>query len=99
MFPNQVQAIVFDKNGPRLVLADHANVPRSTPYYLKICATSGCEELVTFSGQQVQFNGEKYEVLADGKGQIILLGKSRVLAETASSGPVRVEARPIGTKL
>jgi hypothetical protein len=97
MFPNQVQAIVFDREGPRLVLAEKANVPRSTPYYLKICSGTGCQELVTFSGQQILFNGEKYEVLADGKGKILLLGNGRVLAETDPSASIRVQAQAIGT--
>jgi hypothetical protein len=99
LFPNQVQAIVFEQGGPRLILADKANVPRSTPFYLKICGPGGCHEVVTFSGQQIQVNGEKCDVLADGQGRILVVGKSRVWSETASPNPIRIEAKAIGTAL
>src|SRR5688572_22794402 len=37
LFPNQVQAVVFEQEGPRLVLADRASVPANLPVYVRVC--------------------------------------------------------------
>ena len=95
LFPNQLQAIVLDADGPHLVLADKPDVPDSTPYYVKICGSDGCHSFVTFSGQQVQVNGEKCEVLADARGQVFVVGTHAVWSEASPSGAVRVMARPL----
>ncbi len=99
LFPNQVQAIVFDRQGPHLVLADKANVPSSPPFYVKVCGPKGCQGFVTFSGQQIQVNGESCEVLADEQGRIILVGADRVWSGNQASGAIRVEAKPLSTIL
>jgi hypothetical protein len=99
LFPNQVRAIAFGRQGPSLTLADRADVPPSTPFYLKICGPKGCQEFITFSGQQIQIDGEKCEVLADGRGRIIIVGKDAVWSAETSSKAVRVEAKPLGTAM
>lgn len=102
LFPNQVQAIVIDEQGLRLVLAETANVPRSPPLFVKICGPAGCQRFLTFSGQQIRVNGETYEVLADGDGGIILLGANSVWASTqraAMKAGYEVEARSLETTL
>ena len=95
LFPNQIQAIVLDADGPHLVLAQKPDVPDSTPYFVKICGSDGCHSFVTFSGQQVQVNGEKCEVLADARGQVLVVGDHAVWSEASPSGAVRVVARPL----
>lgn len=99
LFPNQVQAIVFDESGPRLVLAAKADVPNSTPLYLKVCGPKGCEGFVTFSGQQIQVNGENCEVLSNGKGKVLLVGNHHVWDETSPSDAIRIQAKPLGMVL
>lgn len=99
LFPNQVQAIVFDRQGPHFILANKANVPSSPPFYVKVCGPKGCQGFVTFSGQQIQLNGENCEVLADEHGQVILVGNNRVWSGHQSSGPIRVDARPLAALL
>lgn len=74
LFPNQVQAIVFDAGGAKIVLADHAEMPDSAALYLKICGAGDCREIVTFSGGQVPVDGESCEVLVSGSGSILLVG-------------------------
>ena len=74
LFPNQLQAIVLDQTGARLVLSPAADVPRSPPLYLRICGPEGCQRFVTFSGQQIRVHGETCEVLVDRRGQIMLVG-------------------------
>jgi hypothetical protein len=95
MFPNQLQAIVFDRQGPRMVLADGAVVPDSTPFYLRVCGSAGCQGFVTFSGQEIQVGGELCEVLADGQGGVMLVGNGHVWSAGDSTSAVRVEARPL----
>lgn len=96
LFPNQVQAIVFDETGPRIVLGEKADVPASTPLYLKICGLRGCQRVVTFSGQQIQVNGETCDVLQDANGNVLLVGKQLVWSSASlnrETGRYRIEAR------
>jgi hypothetical protein len=96
LFPNQLQAIVFEQQGTHLVLAGEPNLPTSPPLYLKICGPKGCQRFVTFSGQQIRVNGDICDVLADGRGGVLLVGRNLVWSSdqaTASSGPYRIEAR------
>lgn len=74
MFPNRVRAIVHDEHGINLVLSDRDDVPVSTPIYVRICDGENCASLVTFSGQEIQIDGQKLTALADGKGGVIVEG-------------------------
>jgi hypothetical protein len=76
MFPNQVRAIVQDGRGLKLVLADSADLPVSTPIYVRVCDGVHCSSLVTFSGQEIQIGGQKITVLSDAHGGIILMGNN-----------------------
>jgi len=99
LFPHQLQAIVLDHNGPRMVLADAPSVPDSPPFYLRICGPKACESFVTFSGQQIEVRGEKCEVLADDNGRIFLAGQHHVWSERDSTSALRIEAMPLGVAL
>lgn len=74
LFPNQVRAIIFDGAGPRLILSEKADVPSSSPLLVKFCSGKQCRSFVTFSGQQLEINGQKFEVLAGGGDEVILVG-------------------------
>ncbi len=74
LFPNQVQAVVFEPSGPRLELADGAEVPAALPVYLRTVGPNGCRSFITFSGQQIRLNGERIEVLVDARGEVLLVG-------------------------
>ena len=102
LFPNQVQAIVFDQQGTHLVLAQEPNVPASPPLYLKVCGSKGCQRFVTFSGQQIRVNGDVCDVLADGRGEVLLVGRQLVWsgAEAVAEGDgYQVEARALENHL
>jgi hypothetical protein len=71
----------------QLVLADRADVPDSPPLFVKICDGKNCSSLVTFSGQEVEVDGQKITVLADANGGIILAGNQFVWSST---GPNRL---------
>ncbi len=98
LFPGQVQAIIFDQQGSHLVLAERSNVPSASPIYLRICGSKDCQSYVTFSGQQIRFNGETCEVLLDQHGNVLLVGQQWVLS--TAQAPVnharyQVAARPL----
>ncbi len=98
LFPNQLQAIVFDPQGARLVLANEPNLPTSPPIYLKVNGPKGCQRFVTFSGQQIQVNGDICDVLADGQGRVLLVGQKLVWSSrqaSAGSGLYRIEAKTL----
>jgi len=98
LFPNQLEAIVFDEAGAHMVLADRPNVPVSPPMYVKICGPKGCQRFVTFSGQQIRVNGDVFEVLVDRQGDVLLVGAQWVWSSSEPAGktsPYRIEARPL----
>ncbi len=100
LFPGQVQAIVFDQQGPHLVLAEHSNIPASSPLYLRVCGPKGCQSYVTFSGQQIRINGETCEVLLDHQDNVLLIGQDWVLSTAqapAKRARYQVSARPLMT--
>lgn len=75
MFPNQIEAVVLDERGARLMLAERA-VPRNgAPIFVRICTPRECERVVTFSGQHVRINGQSCEVLLDARGNVIVAGE------------------------
>ena len=98
LFPGQVQAIVFDQQGSHLVLAERSNVPTSSPLYLRICGPKGCQNYVTFSGQQIRLNGETCEVLLDHHGNVLLVGQRWVVSTAQASAKharYQVAAQPL----
>jgi len=98
MFPNQIQAIMFNEAGSRIVLAEKADVPDSTPLYLKICGPRGCQQVVTFSGQQIRVNGENWDVLMDAAGNVLLVGRQFVWSSAShvpKLGEFRIETHPL----
>jgi hypothetical protein len=95
LFPNQVRAIAFGRQGPHLVLSERADVPRSPALFVEVCGPKGCESFVTFSGQKIEYDGEQFEVLADAQGKVIIVGDKRVWAGGTDSGPIRVQSMPL----
>jgi hypothetical protein len=96
MFPSRVRAIVRDEHGLNLVLSDEANVPASTPIYVRICDGQHCSSLVTFSGQEIQIAGQDITVLSDANGGIILEGNTFAwssLAENKTSSRLKIQAK------
>ena len=98
LFPNQVKAIILDRQGPHLVLADRPDMPASLPLCLKISGTDDARIYITFSGQQVLVNGETCEVLQDHQGDVLLVGQQEVWS-SAQGQPTdaryRVSARSL----
>ena len=102
LFPNQLQAIVFDQKGAHMVLANEPDVPASAPLYVKICGPKGCQRFVTFSGQEIRINGDTCEVLADGRGGVLLVGEKLLWAGPKSARTSRqysIEAKPLEATL
>lgn len=98
MFPNRVRAIQQDEHGVRLVLSENADVPPSPPLWVKICDGKHCRAVVTFSGQELDFAGEKVEVLADAQGQIMLVGNRFVWSSgepQRATDHLRIQARAL----
>lgn len=98
LFPNQVQALVFDAKGMHLVLAERPDVPVSTPLYVAITGPKEVHRFVTFSGQHIRVNGDNFEVLVDRQGDVLLVGQQSVWSSSdpgMKAGPYRIEARPL----
>jgi hypothetical protein len=100
LFPNQLQAIVFDQQGTHLLLAPEANLPASPPLYVKVSGPAGCQRFITFSGQQISLNGEVCDVLVDHQGNVMLVGRQLVWSSAranAKAGRYTIEAKPLQT--
>lgn len=96
IFPNQLRALILSEEGPKMVLADAPTIPRSPPLYLRVGGPKGSTSYVTFSGQQIQINGELCEVLVDLQGRVLLVGQKLVWAggETPGrTGAYEIEGR------
>jgi hypothetical protein len=96
MFPQQIRSIAFDQQGARLTLAETADVPVSPALYVRIIGPGGCENFVTFSGQQIRVNGDVFEVLVDRRGGILLVGEEVVWSSAmgkAEAGIYRIAAK------
>jgi hypothetical protein len=99
LFPNRVRAIVQDEHGVQLVLADQADVPASTPIYVRIYDGKQCSALVTFSGQELEIAGQKVTVLSDAQGGVIVTGKRFAWSSDHSAGVngLKIEARALSS--
>jgi hypothetical protein len=82
MFPNQVRAIVEDERGVHLLLSEKPNVPSSPALLVRVCEPQQCRSVITFSGQRVRLNGETVEVLADGRGDVLVVGERSIVRPT-----------------
>ncbi len=98
VFPNQVRAIAVDQQGVRLDLADKPDVPASAPLLVNVCHAQQCRAFITFSGQQIRVNNESWDVLANGKGGVVVVGKRSVWNSeepTRRAGVYRINAQPL----
>ncbi len=98
LFPNRVRAIIQDEHGMQLVLSEQADVPASTPLWIKVCDGKQCRAMVTFSGQELQIAREKVEVLADAQGRVTLVGDQLFWSSAEpdrATGRLRIQARPL----
>jgi hypothetical protein len=87
LFPNRIQAIVIDPAGVQLTLSEQDDVPDSTPLLINVCKGAHCRTFITFSGQQIEVDGEVFEVLSGARGEIILVGQHAIWS---SEGPARM---------
>jgi hypothetical protein len=98
VFPNQLAAIVFERGAVRVMLAEHPDVPPAQPLYVELCGADDCLRFVTFSGQQIQINGEPFDVLLDRQGKVLVVGKQTVWSSSSAAhvlGHYRIAARPL----
>ncbi|NQU11324.1 hypothetical protein HQ590_11065 [bacterium] len=87
LFPNQVRAIVADDQGVRLVLSDRPTVPSTAPLLVRLCRRTGCQNVISFSGQQVRLNGQTIELLADGRGNVLVVSPQFVWSSADPGQP------------
>ncbi|HYT60150.1 MAG TPA: hypothetical protein VEL06_08255 [Haliangiales bacterium] len=88
LFPHRVRAIISDDSGVRLVLSDQPDVPYSTPLWVRLCQGKRCQTIVTFSGQEIRLADQSFEVLADARDNVLLVGKKTVWSSADPARPV-----------
>jgi hypothetical protein len=100
MFPNQVRAIVMENGAVKLDLSEKPDVPSSLPLRVDICQNQQCRTYITFSGQRIRVDTESWDVLTDGDGHVLVVGRN--LAWTSAepnrrSGAYHIDAAPLET--
>jgi hypothetical protein len=103
LFPNELKGLVMEAGQFRLQLAEHADVPTSPPLFIRLCdpSASKCVLAITFSGQEIELFGRRYEALANGRDEIMLLSHEGLLRpkQVLSGEGLRLEAGWLETKL
>ncbi len=87
LFPGQLVAVKLEETDHQVVLSDRPNLPASEPLLVRICGAGGgaCRSFITFSGRQVEFDGERFEVLAGASGNIVVVGEHSLPRFAAST--------------
>jgi hypothetical protein len=99
MFPNQVRAIVVERDGVRLELSDKPDVPSSSPLRVDVCHNQQCGTYITFSGQRIHVSTESWDVLSDGIGHVVVVGPNIAWTSaepTRRAGAYHIDAKPMG---
>ena len=99
LFPNRLDAVIFETDGPRLVLSESPGPSGGGALVLRLCAEGRCREVVTFSGRRIEIDGRKFEVLSQIGGGIIVMGDKGVWTSEnpGQDGglPFRIQARQL----
>jgi hypothetical protein len=74
LYPNQVKAITRGRDGLQLTLADEPVAESGKPLVLRVCENSACEDIITFSGQQITVAGHDVTVRTSSDGRVTLQG-------------------------
>lgn len=100
MFPNQVRAIVVESGAVKLDLSERPDIPSSSPLRVDVCHNQQCRTYITFSGQRIRVNTESWDVLSDGVGHVLVVGRN--VAWTSAepnrrSGAYHIDAELLGS--
>ena len=100
MFPNQVRTIVVESGAVKLDLSERPDVPSSSPLRVDVCHNQQCRTYITFSGQRIRVNAENWDVLSDGVGHVLVVGRN--VAWTSAepnhrSGAYHIDAEQLGS--
>lgn len=76
-FPGQLIAVSLNGTSTELVLSPAPNLPASTPVLIHLCTRPGnsCRSFITFSGRQIEVDGERYDVLLTAQGDVLVVGE------------------------
>jgi hypothetical protein len=72
LFPNQVRAVTFGPEGPRVILSDRPDLPETPGILVRLCSRDGCRTALTVSGQSVELGTQRLEVLGTARGEVFV---------------------------
>lgn len=77
-FPGQLIAVSLNGRSPEVVLSPTADLTASTPVIIRMCTGSrnSCQSFITFSGRQIEVDGERYDVLLTAQGDVLVVGET-----------------------
>lgn len=76
-FPGQLIAVSLNGTSPEVMLSATSDLPGSTPVIIRLCTGSrnSCQSFITFSGRQIEVDGEHYDVLLTAHGEVLVVGE------------------------
>lgn len=77
LFPGQVRAIHRDETGLHLTLAEKPDVTSTLAIVIEVGDGKGTQQIITFSGQTIEIDGQTVRVEADAKHGVLLNGQDQ----------------------
>lgn len=96
LYPNQVKAIIHDSRGIQLSLSDKPDVISGKAFVFTVCKSRICEEIITFSGQNIEVAGHQVKVRTAAGGRVILAGEKFLWSSDFKGNPepgIHIESR------
>ncbi|MCL4180849.1 MAG: hypothetical protein KJ072_24265 [Verrucomicrobia bacterium] len=85
LFPNTFRAVISEGNQSRILLSEGESARGTEPVLVRLCHNGECLTIVTFSGERIEVGPLRFEVLAGGKGEVLLVGEDFVWSGTDSA--------------
>lgn len=86
LFPNSLRAVISEGEQNRILLSEGDNARNTEPVLVRLCHNGECLTIVTFSGERIEVGPLRFEVLAGGNGEVMLVGEDFVWSGSQRSG-------------
>jgi len=74
VFPDRLRGIVIEGQKITVLLAEEPRRAAAGPLLVELCGRGPCQRVITFSGETVAFEGDRLEVLAGARGEVLVVG-------------------------
>jgi hypothetical protein len=86
LFPDTLRAVIIEGEQNRILLSEGDRARGTEPVLVRLCHNGECLTIVTFSGERIEVGPLRFEVLADGKDEVLLVGEDFIWSRQESAG-------------